>query len=420
MIALVDGNNFFASCERVFNPSLQNKPVLVLSNNDGCVVARSNEVKKLGIRMGTPYFKIENEIIKYEIEVFSSNLSLYGDMSDRMMSVFGNFACDFEIYSVDECFLDLSGFEKYNNLREYGGKIINATRKNIGIPASIGIAETKTLAKVASKYAKKYPQYKGVCVIDSEEKREKALKKFDVADIWGIGGQYAKFLESNDVKTAYDFIQKPMGWVRRNMHVMGERIWKELRGIPCYGIDTNPSRKKNICTSRSFGTTVKEIRVLNEAVANFAASCARKLRKENSCASMVTVFLLTNRFRNDLPQHFESKTITLTVPSNASGEVIAAARSALKLIFREGYEYKKAGVIVSQIIPANEIQLALWDDVDRLRLQRLYNLADKINTRNGLNTLRMAAQGYGKKWHLKTEHCSAQYTTNWNELIEIN
>lgn len=420
MIALVDGNNFFVSCERVFNPSLQNKPTLVLSNNDGCVVARSAEVKKLGIKMGTPFFKIKNEIEKYNIEVFSSNLALYGDMSDRMMSVFASFAKDVEIYSVDECFLELTGLEKYYNLRDYGEKIIKTTKQHVGIPTSIGIAETKTLAKVASKFAKKYAKYEGVCVIDGESKRVKALKLFPAKDIWGIGEQYNKLLEKNGIETAYDFTQKSMNWVRRNMHVMGERIWKELHGIPCYGLEINPNRKKSICTSRSFGITVNDIDALNEAVANFAASCARKLRKEDSCASMVTLFILTNRYRNDLPQHFESKTISIPVPTNASGEIITAARSALKQIYIKGYEYKKAGIVVSQIVPANQVQLSLWTETDRIKLQRIYRTVDRINMKNGMNTLKMAAQGFGKKWHLKNEHISKQYTTNWDHLIEVN
>ena len=419
MSGLIDGNNFFVSCERVFNPSLLGIPVLVLSNNDGCIVARSNEVKKLGIKMGTPFFKIESLIEKYNIQVFSSNLSLYGDMSDRMMQVFSGFVKDLEVYSIDECFLDLNGYNKYHDLKTYGKEIISATKKNIGIPASLGIAATKTLAKVASKFAKKYPSYEGVCMIDTEEKRTKALKLIQVEDIWGIGSQYSKILNYNGVKSAFDFTLKKESWVRKYLKVQGVRTWKELLGEKCYDLETNPLNKQNICTSRSFGEMVNDYETLTEAVANFAAACARKLREQNSCASMLTVFILTNRFREDLPQYFESKTIILPTPSNLSGELISTARNALQLIYKKGYSYKKAGVTVSQIVPSDQVQLSLWDEKDRVKLQRIYNTVDRMNQKNGMNRIKMAVQGNNKKWHLKNEHISRLYTTSWDDLITI-
>lgn len=417
MIALVDCNNFYASVERVFNPSLRDMPVIILSNNDGCVVARSNEAKKLGIPMGEPFFKVEKLVSAHNIAVFSSNYTLYADMSDRVVKTLASFVKDMEIYSIDESFLDLTGYA-YNNLDDFGKEITRTVKKNTGIPVSMGVAETKTLAKVANKFAKKYKQYNSVCIIDSEVKRIKALKRFDINDVWGIGRQYGKLLSYHGIKSAYDFTLKSESWVRKNLKVFGVRTWKELQGEPCFTLET-PRDKKSICTSRSFGEMVTEASVLEEAVANFAAACGRKLREQNSCASMLTVFILTNKFRSDLPQHFESKTVPLLVPTSGAGELITAARKVLQKIWIPGYAYKKAGVVVSGIVPGNEIQLSFWDESDRLRLNRLYNIVDRVNRKNGNNTLKMAAQGFCKKWRLRNEHLSRMYTTNLNQIIEI-
>lgn len=419
MIALVDCNNFFASCERVFNPALRDKPIVVLSNNDGCVIARSNEAKKMGLKMGDPFFKVKEILEKNDVNVFSSNYALYGDMSNRVMKTLASFVKDLEIYSVDESFLYLTGYEEHYNLTEYGKLIVNTVTRNTGIPVSMGIAETKTLAKVASKFAKKYKKYGNVCIIDSEEKREKALKLFPIEDVWGVGRQYVKLLNYHGVKTAYDFTLKPESFVRKHMKVFGVRTWKELRGIPCYDLE-QPRDKKSICTSRSFGETVTDYVTLSEAVANFAAACGRKLREQNSCAGMITVFILTNRFRADLPQDFENKTISLPVATNASSELIAAACSVLQRIYKKGYFYKKAGCVVSAIVPANEVQLNLWDETDRIKLARLYNTVDRINKKNGTSSLKIATQGYNKKWQLKSEHISRKYTTNLNDIIQIH
>lgn len=419
MYALVDCNNFFASCERVFNPALRDKPIVVLSNNDGCVIARSNEAKKLGLKMGDPFFKVKDIIEKNGIHVFSSNYSLYGDMSNRVMKILSGFVKDVEVYSIDESFLDLTGYEEHYNLTQYGKQIVHTVSRNTGIPVSMGIAPTKTLAKVASKFAKKYKRYGGVCVIDSEEKREKALRLFDIADVWGVGRQYLKVLNYHGVKTAYDFTLKPESFVRKHMKVFGVRTWKELRGIPCYDLE-QPQDKKSICTSRSFGENVTGYPTLSEAVSNFAAACARKLREQNSCAGMITVFILTNRFRTDQPQDFECRTISLPVATNASGELIAAALTVLKSSYKKGFAYKKAGCIVSAIVPANEVQLNLFDETDCVRLQRLYNIVDRVNKKNGMNMLKIAAQGYSKKWKLKNEHISKRYTTNLADIITIH
>ena len=367
--------------------------------------------------MGEPFFKVEKLVNAHNIAVFSSNYTLYADMSDRVVRTLAGFVKDMEIYSIDESFLDLTGYDYYD-LNEFGKEITRTVKKNTGIPVSMGVAETKTLAKVANKFAKKYKQYNSVCIIDSEGRREKALKQFDINDVWGIGRQYGKLLSYHGIKSAYDFTLKSESWVRKNLKVFGVRTWKELQGEPCFVLET-PRDKKSICTSRSFGETVTEASVLEEAVANFAAACGRKLREQNSCASMLTIFILTNKFRSDLPQHFESKSVPLLVPTSGAGELITAAKKALEKIYIPGYAYKKAGVVVSGIVPGNEIQLSFWDQSDRLRLNRLYSVVDQINRKNGNNTLKMAAQGFSKKWRLKNEHLSRMYTTNFRDLIEI-
>lgn len=417
MIGLVDCNNFFVSCERVFRPDLNGKPVIVLSNNDRCVVARSQEAKALGIAMGDPYFKLKELAKNNGLIAFSSNQTLYGDMSQRVMNTLQSFIPHTEIYSIDEAFLDLSVVPDAE-LEKFAQNLIASIRRGTGIPVSMGIAPTKTLAKMASKFAKKYKGFQGVCIIDTPEKREKALRLFPVGDIWGIGHQYEKLLSYHGIKTAFGFTQKPESWVRRNMKVVGVRMWKELRGEPCIDFEL-PASKKNICTSRSFAEMLTDYSDIRVSVSNFAAACSRKLREQNTAAGVITVFVLTNRFRPDLPQYYQMKSIQLPVPTNAASELIAAARQVLELVYLKGYQYKKAGVIVSGIVPAGEIQGNLFDKVDRARQKELFKLLDAINKKNGANTLRMAAQGNGRKWQLKNEYISRRYTTNLDDIIEI-
>lgn len=418
MYALVDCNNFFASCERVFQPNLRNVPIIVLSNNDGCVVARSSEAKALGIPMGEPVFKLAKLIERHGIVVFSSNYALYGDMSHRVMTMLSQFVEDMEIYSIDESFLSLKGFDNYN-LKDYGSTIVRTVTKGTGIPVSMGIAPTKTLAKMASKYAKKYKGYNGVCVIDNEEKRIKALKQFDIGDVWGIGSRYRKKLEYYGVKTAYDFTQKSESWVRKMMTVVGVRTWKELRGIPSIELEKVAPDKQTICTSRSFGELIEDFDTLMESVANFTASCARKLRAQRSCASMLQVFIYTNRFREDLPQYSNSQMITVPTPTSDVTELIHYARLALKNIYKEGYQYKKAGVIVMDIVPQSCVQQNLFDERDRIKHEKVLEVLDAVHKKYGTRMLKVAAQGTGKKWALKSEYLSKQYTTNPDDFIEI-
>ncbi len=418
MYGLIDCNNFYASCERVFNPSLVGKPIVVLSNNDGCVIARSNEAKKLGIPMGEPAFKLKEVIEQHDVAVFSSNYVLYGDMSHRVMTTVASFVPDIEIYSIDEAFLHFEGFEKID-LKALGEKIVRTTTRGTGIPVSLGIAPTKTLAKVANKFAKKYQGYKGVCVIDTDEKREKALRLFDIQDVWGIGRRYAKKLRYYSVNTAWDFTQKSRTWIRKLMGVVGERTWSELRGIPCFELEVKAARK-TICTSRSFGERLTTIEPITEAVANFAASCGQKLRSEHSLAASVMVFLHTNPFAENQPQYYNQTLMQLPVPTNDSTELVHYAVSGLKKIFANGYRYKKAGVIITEIVPERPLQTTMFDERNREKFGKAMMVMDKINATYGNRKVRIATQGFGRKWKLKNEKLSPCYTTNLNDIIVIN
>ena len=421
MIGLIDCNNFYCSCERVFNPNLRNAPVVVLSNNDGCVIARSNEAKALGIAMGTPFYQIRNLLETNKVAVFSSNYTLYGDMSRRVMMLLSDFSPELTQYSIDEAFIDLNGFGNGEALHTYGKKIVATIGRGTGIPVTMGIAQTKTLAKVASKYGKKYKGYEGVCLIDSEEKRIKALQGFDIADVWGIGRKHAEKLNYHGIRTAWDFTQKNESWVRKMLTVTGVRTWKELQGISCIDIEELP-QKKSICTSRSFADQgLSELTQVEEAVANFAASCSRKLKEQRSCCRSMTIFAYTSRFRMDLPSHAINRTVTFPVPTNDQQELVAAAVRALRSEWRKGntYLYKKAGVIAWNICPDSAIQSNLFDTIDRDKQARLAAAIDAINRKNGYNTVKVAVQGNGKGWHLKCEHITRQYTTNLKEIIQV-
>lgn len=413
MFGLVDCNNFYASCERVFNPSLNGKPIVVLSNNDGCVIARSNEAKVLGIKMGVPAYQIKDLVKQHDVAVFSSNYVLYGDMSGRVMSMLAELAPEIEVYSIDEAFLNLEGIQ---DLQTLGSKIVRQVTRGTGIPVSAGIASTKTLAKVANKFAKKYPAYNRLCIIDTEEKREKALKLFEIGDIWGIGRRQATKLEKQGIKTAYDFTQLPGSWVRKNMTVTGERTWKELRGISCIDIESAPPAKKQICTSRSFGKMVEDIDTMSEAIATHASTCAKKLRQQKSYAMSLMVFIHTNNFREDLPQYWKNTIIKLPVPTSDTLEIVHYALEGLKSIYMTGYQYKKAGVIITEIVTS--AQLGLFDTVDREKREKLMQAIDKVNGEHN-HLVKLAVQGNGRDWKLKQEQLSKRYTTDINEVLTI-
>ena len=420
LFGLADCNNFYCSCERVFHPNLRDKPVVVLSNNDGCVVARSEESKRLGIKMGVPFYQVRDLLEKNGVAVFSSNYNLYGDMSSRVMSMLSSYFPKIYVYSIDEAFLDLSDIEDIGSVVELSRKTVKAIYKGVGIPVSLGIAPTKTLAKMASVYAKKHKGYKGVCVIDTDEKREKALKLFPIKDVWGIGRKHSKKLEYNGVKTAWDFIQKSEGWVRREMSITGLRTWTELRGESSIEIE-DESYKKSICTSRSFPNQgLDKIEDVEEAVANFASMCSKKLREQHTVCNSIVVFAYTNRFRDDMPQTYINEIVNFDVPTNDMQEIVSKAVNALRKAWKTGsYYYKKAGVIACNIIEDNAIQGNLFDTVDRDKQSTLSKIVDEINMRNGRDTVRMAIQGYGNNWHIKNEYISKQYTTNIKDIIVV-
>lgn len=419
MFALVDCNNFYASCERVFNPSLIGRPVIVLSNNDGCVIARSNEAKHLGVKMGSPAFKLKSLIDRENIAVFSSNYTLYGDMSQRVMNTLAQFTPDIEIYSIDEAFLGLHGFN-HIDLHDYARTIRRITTRNTGIPVSIGIAQTKTLAKVANHLAKKMKETDGVVMVSDDTERIAALKQTPVAEVWGIGRRYGRLLARNGVETALDFSRLPAGWVRKNMSVVGERIQKELLGISCIELQHSAPPKKAICTSRSFGTMQTRQSYVAEAVASFASSCAYKLRKQGSVAQLITVFIHTNYFRDDLPQYAAAKTLTLPEPTNSSIELAHFARLALGTVFRPGFRYKKAGVVVGGISDSRFRQAALFSSSNWEKHDKLMRVMDRVNSKYGRNTVRLAAQGSGREWKLRQERLSPCYTTCWDDIIRVN
>lgn len=421
---LADCNNFYCSCERVFHPDLRDKPVVVLSNNDGCVVARSEESKRLGIKMGVPFYQVKDLIEKYNVAVFSSNYNLYGDMSRRVMSLLSSFFPEINIYSIDEAFIDLSKINDLNALTELSHDVVKTIYKGVGIPVSLGIASTKTLAKMASVFAKKHRGYKGVCVIDTDDKREKALKLFPIGDVWGIGRKHSKKLEYNGIKTAWDFTQKSEGWVRREMSITGLRTWKELKGESCIE-NEDSSYKKSICTSRSFPNQgLNRIEDVEEAIANFAALCSKKLREQHTVCQSMIVFAYTSRFRDDMPQNYIHEVINLDVPTNDIQEIVSKAVKALKNSWNASkkscdYYYKKAGVIVCDITEDKAVQGNLFDTVDRNKQSVLSKVVDEINIRNGHDTVRVAVQGYDNKWHIKNEYISKQYTTNIDDIIVV-
>ncbi len=419
MYALVDCNNFFVSCERAFQPELEGRPVVVLSNNDGCVVARSNESKAMGIKMGTPYFKVKYLVDQGKLVVRSSNYTLYGDLSARVMSLLSEVAPKLEVYSIDEAFMNMDGIRE-EDLPGICRDLIKRIRRWTGIPVSIGIAPTKTLGKVANHFAKKYKGYKGVCVIDTDEKMRKALSLTPIDDVWGVGWRGAPKLEAAGVKTAMDFVSRPVEWVRDRMGVIGVRTWSELQGIRMVEEEKNEKRK-SICTSRSFAGNISDIDELTLRVSDFAGKCAEKLRKEGTAAGTVGIFLYTNRFREDLDQYYPSASVRLEVPASSAPEIISAALKALRYVYKPGYQYKKAGVIVSDIVDADSIQQVLFgfDDKARERDDRISEVMDKVNT-SGRNVLRLATQRGGHYADgIRRDFCSGLYTTSWQDLIKV-
>ena len=419
--ALVDCNNFFVSCERAFQPELEGKPVVVLSNNDGCVVARSNESKAMGIKMGTPFFKIRDKVESGNLIVRSSNYSLYGDLSSRVMSILAAAVPKIEIYSIDEAYLCVDGIDK-KKLEVLCPELVRRIRKWVGIPVSIGIASTKTLAKVANHFAKKYPGYRGVCRIVTEEQRVKALKLTPIGDVWGIGRRVAPRLLAMGLTTAFDYVSMPQDWVYKNLGLGGLRVWNELNGKESVEEERDEARQ-SICTSRSFAETITDIQELSARVSDFAAKCAEKLRHDGTAAYCINTFLYTNRFREDKPQDFPDATIRLDMPASSTQEVVSAALKALKLIWKPGFEYKKAGVVVFDIVNRDERQLTLFetDSAKKEKQDVLSQVMDNVNVSSGQNVLRVATQRSGHYADgIRREHASRLFSTDWDSIIEIH
>lgn len=419
MYALVDCNNFFVSCERVFRPELEGKAVVVLSNNDGCVVARSNESKAMGIKMGTPFFQVRHLTQEGKLTACSSNYALYGDLSNRVMSILADALPHIEIYSIDEAFLHLDGI----NPKDVPGlcrDLVAKVRKWVGVPVSIGVAPTKTLAKIASHFAKKYKGYEGVCMMETDAKRLKALSLTPIDDVWGVGRRLAPKMLGWGISTALDFTERPEKWVADKLGVNGLRTWNELCGRPCVAEETD-DRRKSICTSRSFADMIEDEQELALRVADFAAMCAKKLREEGSAAYDVTTFIYTNRFREDMSQYFPSATVRLPVAANSAQEIVGTALKALRTIYRPGFKYKKAGVTVSNIIEAGSIQSSLFDFDEDLRRKhdRLSEVMDAVNATGTL--LRLASQRPGHYADgIRCDYRSRLYSTSLDDVIEIH
>jgi DNA polymerase V len=418
MVALVDVNNFYASCEKMFNPSLKHRPVVVLSNNDGCAIARSDEAKALGVEMGSPAFMIQDTLAKHNAAVFSSNYTLYGSMSNRVMTILKSFVPAIEVYSIDEAFLDLTSF-KHHDLPSLAVEIRKKVISHTGLPISIGIAPTKALAKMANRFAKKHKKAIGVHVATTREYIDEMLSLTQVGDIWGIGKQYEHLLLSKNIKSAADLVQVPQDWIANNLTVVGQRLVYELKGMRAIKWEDVPPPKKNICTSRSFGQLLAELKQLQQPIAAHAASCARKLRAEHSCATRLHVFVHTNPFRGEDNQYSGAVTIPLTIPTNSSHEIVKIAMIGLKMIYRPAYNYQKCGVMALDLVPQASIQLGLFDNRDREKEKNLMKSLDQTNRAFGKDIVRYASHSFGKHWGLRQANVSPCYTTRIDQIMTV-
>lgn len=449
MIGLADCNNFYCSCERVFRPDLTGKPVVVLSNNDGCVIARSEEAKALGYKMGDPFYQVKSKLEAEGVAIFSSNYTLYGSLSNRVMSMLSHYSPHIDQYSIDESFFEVDEsmaeaffLQDSDNkrhqpaavddpiLHRYGARISSDVLRAVGIPISIGIAETKTLAKIGSKFAKKYKGYQGCCIIDTDERRHKALTLFPIEDVWGIGRQTARRLDYMGIHTAAQFADKKESWVRSHFNITTVRTWKELNGESCISIDELP-QKKSICTSRSFSDEgISDKDVIEEAVANFAVRCTEKLRRQGSVCQGITVFAWTSRFNGNAPEYTLHDSLVLPIATQAQDEIVGAALTILRSRYPKpidsrpdrpelAFRFKKAGVILWQISPDNPRQQDLFDTIDRSRQKALMEAIDAINRKNGYGTIRQAVQGNGCRFDLKREYMSKRFTTDIHDILKV-
>ncbi|MDC1067743.1 Y-family DNA polymerase [Candidatus Kapabacteria bacterium] len=413
-IAIVDCNSFYASCEKVFRPDLADKPVVVLSNNDGVVIAASPEAKALGLN-GKPYFKVKDQIKKNNVAVFSSNYALYGDMSQRVMETLEMFCPEIEVYSIDEAFLFFDIFH-IKNITDYCIKIRETVKKWTGMPVTIGVAKTKTLAKLANRFAKKNEKYSGVLNLCDFKDINKFLELTPIGDVWGVGGKYKKMLNTFGVESALDFISTDSKWVRKKMTVVGERTWRELNGQECIAQEEQAPPKKVIISSRSFGKMTDSKAEVKEAVAFFASRAAVKIREQGSAVKVMSVYLRTNKFKTELAQYHNGVQINLPIPSSITSEIVKYALKGFEQIFRKGYLYQKVGVMLAELVPEDTAQYGLFESKSRLKGKLATDTLDSINKKFGSNTISIASTGNVRKWSMKREFLSPKYSTYWEEI----
>ncbi len=423
LFALIDCNNFYVSCERAFNASLQNTPTIVLSNNDSCVVARSNEAKKLGIKMGQPVFEIEGLIRKHHIQVFSSNYTLYADISDRVMSVLSQFSPHMEIYSIDEAWLELTG-QAIDDLTEFGRAIKARVFQHTGIPVSVGIASTKSLTKIANELVKTDPSYHGVLDLTgySEEQIDDLLAKVEIKDVWGIGHKYALFLRNYGITTAKELKYADEKWIRKYLTVTGARIVLELRGISCNSLEAVRPPKQGIMCAKTFGREITTFDELSEAISTYAVRATEKLREQDSVTSCLTVFIKTNTFKQNIEQYANSFTVELAYPTAYTPDIIKQALTGLKAMYRPNLSYYKAGVMLTRITPQSSLQPDLFGEfnvLEHYRQARLMMIVDAINRIYGRDTLVFAIQGVSPRWKMRQLKLSNQFTTRWSDLLRV-
>ena len=414
-IALVDCNSFYVSCERLFNPRIRKKPVVVLSNNDGCIISRSNEAKALGIKMGEPYFKARDIILKNKVEVFSSNYSLYGDLSRRVMRTLKRFNSDIEVYSIDEAFMDLSNYTD-TEVESVGREIRQTVLKWTGIPTSIGIAKTKTLSKVANHIAKK--KQSGVTSLIGIENLDPILEKVEINDVWGVGRQLTKFYQKNGIYNAKQLKNKSNTWIKKSSNVLSSRTAMELRGVPCIDIETTQTKRKSCVVSRSFGKRIETFQELKEAVANYCLNASEKIRSESLVAKAITVFVRTSPFQRNFGYYSNSKTVDFPIATNNSIETVKTAVASLESIFKNGYRYQKAGVMLTGLSNADGKKNLFSSEKDE-KINSLMRSMDNTNYRYGRATLSLASAGVHKKWNMRRQYSSKIDTADFYSLPKI-
>ena len=414
-LALVDCNSFYVSCERLFNPRIRKKPVVVLSNNDGCIISRSNEAKALGIKMGEPYFKAKDIIVKNKVEVFSSNYSLYGDLSRRVMRTLKRFNSEIEVYSIDEAFIDLSNFPD-QDVEKIGKEIRETVLQWTGIPTSIGIAKTKTLSKIANHIAKK--KISGVTSLIGIENIDPILEKININDVWGVGRQLTKFYQKNGIYNAKQLKNKSNTWIKKSSNVLGSRTAMELRGIPCINLETTQAKRKSCVVSRSFGKRIEKFQELKEAVANYCLNASEKIRSESLVAKAITVFVRTSPFQRNYGYYSKAKTIDFPIATNNSIEIVKTAVSILEAVFKNGYQYQKAGVMLTGLCNDDGRKNLFSSEKDE-KINSLMRSIDNTNYRYGRSTLSLASAGVQKRWNMKREYSSKIDTADFYSLPKI-